>query len=44
MIKRVFILVFSDSKKWDSGEMIPHSAVTLDVGGERVMKEVFCKK
>ncbi|EPQ07078.1 Rhotekin-2 [Myotis brandtii] len=32
-----------NSKKWGSGE-IPHFAVTLDVGGERVKKEIFCKK
>lgn len=36
-------MVFRDRKKWSSGKM-PHLAITLQVGGERVRKEVFCKK
>ena len=28
-------MVFRDSKKSEFGEIIPHSVVTLDVGGER---------
>lgn len=37
-------MVFRDSKKSESGEIIPHSVVTLDVGGERVMKGFFPRK
>lgn len=37
-------MVFRDSKKSEFGEIIPHSVVTLDVGGERVMKGFFPRK
>lgn len=37
-------MVFRDSKKSESGEIIPHSVVTLDVGGERVMEGFFPRK